>query len=49
LPTEIWETGQELIHYMGPAPPEGLHRYVLLLFKQVSFNFALCFSGGIVV
>lgn len=31
---EIWETGQELIHYMGPAPPEGLHRYVLLLFKQ---------------
>jgi phosphatidylethanolamine-binding protein (PEBP) family uncharacterized protein len=32
---EIWETGQEKIPYMGPAPPEGLHRYVLLLFKQV--------------
>jgi phosphatidylethanolamine-binding protein (PEBP) family uncharacterized protein len=31
---EIWETGQEKIPYMGPAPPEGLHRYVLLLFKQ---------------
>lgn len=32
--SEIWETGKEVVPYMGPAPPEGCHRYVFLLFKQ---------------
>ena len=35
---EIWETGKEVVPYMGPTPPEGCHRYVFLLFKQVCFQ-----------
>ncbi|KAH8949535.1 hypothetical protein BDL97_10G036900 [Sphagnum fallax] len=31
---EIWATGQEKMPYLQPAPIEGLHRYVFLLFKQ---------------
>jgi len=34
-PAEIWATGQEKMPYLQPAPIEGLHRYVFLLFKQV--------------
>jgi hypothetical protein len=32
---EIWATGQEKMPYLQPAPIEGMHRYVFLLFKQV--------------
>ncbi|KAK8939802.1 Protein MOTHER of FT and TF 1 [Platanthera guangdongensis] len=28
--------GQELVPYMGPKPPLGIHRYVLVLFHQQS-------------
>jgi hypothetical protein len=31
---DIWATGQEKMPYLQPAPIEGLHRYVFLLFKQ---------------
>ncbi|CAM6040926.1 unnamed protein product [Sphagnum compactum] len=31
---EIWATGQEKMPYLQPAPIEGMHRYVFLLFKQ---------------
>jgi phosphatidylethanolamine-binding protein (PEBP) family uncharacterized protein len=46
---EIWETGQEKIPYMGPAPPEGLHRYVLLLFKQVCTCLIIPAASSLVV
>ncbi|GMY37205.1 protein MOTHER of FT and TFL1-like [Fagus crenata] len=26
--------GKELVPYMGPRPPIGIHRYILVLFKQ---------------
>ncbi|XP_057860043.2 uncharacterized protein LOC131068785 isoform X2 [Cryptomeria japonica] len=32
--TEIWDTGKEVVPYVGPDPPLGSHRYAFLLFKQ---------------
>lgn len=29
-------TGKEIIPYMGPRPPIGIHRYIFLLYKQPS-------------
>ncbi|GLT63535.1 hypothetical protein SLA2020_360940 [Shorea laevis] len=26
--------GKEILHYVGPRPPVGIHRYVLVLFQQ---------------
>ncbi|KAF2303453.1 hypothetical protein GH714_018503 [Hevea brasiliensis] len=31
---ENGSTGHELVPYMGPQPPTGIHRYVFALFKQ---------------
>lgn len=27
-------TGKEILVYMGPRPPVGIHRYILVLFQQ---------------
>lgn len=31
---DISKAGDELVSYMGPAPPIGVHRYIFILFKQ---------------
>ena len=30
----FWIVGKELVAYMGPRPPTGIHRYIFVLFKQ---------------
>ena len=32
----IYIAGKELVPYMGPKPPIGIHRYVFALFRQRS-------------
>jgi phosphatidylethanolamine-binding protein len=30
----VCAAGEEVVEYMGPRPPVGIHRYVLVLFEQ---------------
>jgi phosphatidylethanolamine-binding protein len=32
----MWIAGEEVVPYMGPRPPVGIHRYVIVLYQQKS-------------
>lgn len=33
LTPSVW-AGKEILPYVGPRPPVGIHRYILVLFRQ---------------
>ncbi|XP_073396196.1 protein MOTHER of FT and TFL1 isoform X2 [Physcomitrium patens] len=39
--THTSSSGRELVPYMGPRPPIGIHRYAFILFKQPSTPFLI--------
>lgn len=40
--TYVGVVGRELVSYMGPRPPTGIHRYVFVLLEQKGGRMAGC-------